>query len=219
MSVCVVTGSNRGIGLELVKQLRARDKNVVAVCRRASPELEATGARIESGVDMQDFAAMEKLSERITADVELVINNAGILKRDDLESTTPDEVLEQIRVNSIAPVVLTRTLLPRMKAGAKVAIITSRMGSMGDNGSGGYYGYRMSKAAVNAAGVSLARDLEPKQIAVVILHPGFVRTEMTGGNGGIEPEEAARGLLTRIDELQLSTSGRFLHMNGESLPW
>lgn len=219
MSVCVVTGSNRGIGLELVKQLRARDKNVVAVCRRASPELEATGARIESGVDMQDFAAMEKLSERITADVELVINNAGILKRDDLESTTPDEVLEQIRVNSIAPVVLTRALLPRMKAGAKVAIITSRMGSMGDNGSGGYYGYRMSKAAVNAAGVSLARDLEPKQIAVVILHPGFVRTEMTGGNGGIEPEEAARGLLTRIDELQLSTSGRFLHMNGESLPW
>jgi NAD(P)-dependent dehydrogenase (short-subunit alcohol dehydrogenase family) len=219
MSVCVVTGTNRGIGLELVKQLRAREKNVVAVCRRPSPELEATGARIEAGVDMQDFATLEKLAERITADVELVINNAGILKRDGLESATPEEVLEQVRVNSIAPLVLTRALLPRMKAGGKVAIITSRMGSMGDNGSGGYYGYRMSKAAVNAAGVSLARDLESKQIAVVILHPGFVRTEMTGGNGGIEASESAGGLLLRIDELTLGTTGRFLHMNGETLPW
>jgi NAD(P)-dependent dehydrogenase (short-subunit alcohol dehydrogenase family) len=219
MSVCVVTGTNRGIGLELVKQLRAREKNVVAVCRQPSPELEATGARIEAGVEMQDFVTLEKLAERITADVELVINNAGILKRDGLESATPEEVLEQVRVNSIAPLVLTRALLPRMKAGGKVAIITSRMGSMGDNGSGGYYGYRMSKAAVNAAGVSLARDLESKQIAVVILHPGFVRTDMTGGNGGVEAAESASGLLLRIDELTLATTGRFLHMNGETLPW
>lgn len=219
MSVCVVTGSNRGIGLELVKQLRARGKNVIAICRRPSAELEATGARIEAGVDMQDFAALEKLSERVTADIELLINNAGILKADGLDSTTPEQMLEQLRVNSIAPVVLTRALLPRMKAGAKVAIITSRMGSMGDNGSGGYYGYRMSKAAVNAAGVSLARDLQSKDIAVVILHPGFVRTEMTGGNGGIEPNESATGLLARIDELTVGTTGRFLHMNGEPLPW
>jgi NAD(P)-dependent dehydrogenase (short-subunit alcohol dehydrogenase family) len=219
MSVCVVSGANRGIGLELVKALRAREKNVVALCRHASPELEATGARIESGVDMQDFDGLSRLVDRITADVELLINNAGILKQDELATVSPETVLEQIRVNSIAPLILTRALLPRMKAGAKVAIITSRMGSMGDNGSGGYYGYRMSKAAVNAAGVSLARDLEPRKIAVVILHPGFVRTQMTGGNGGIAPDESARGLCARIDELTLASSGRFLHMNGETLPW
>ena len=93
------------------------------------------------------------------------------------------------------------------------------MGSIGDNTSGGYYGYRMSKAALNAAGVSLARDLAPRGIAVAILHPGAVRTGMTGGQGNLEPDESASGLLRRIDELQLATSGRFLHQTGDVLPW
>lgn len=93
------------------------------------------------------------------------------------------------------------------------------MGSIGDNSSGGQYGYRMSKAALNAAGVSLAHDLKPRGIAVVILHPGAVRTGMTGGRGMIEAEESARGLLKRIDELRIETTGRFLHQNGDVLPW
>jgi NAD(P)-dependent dehydrogenase (short-subunit alcohol dehydrogenase family) len=219
MSVSIVTGANRGIGLELVKQLRQRDKNVIGVCRKPSTELEATGARIEAGVDMTDLDSLTALAGRITADVELLINNAGILDADQLESATPESVLEQLRVNSLGPLFATRAFLPRMKAGSKVAIITSRMGSIADNTSGGYYGYRMSKAAVNAAGVSLALDLKPKQIAVVILHPGFVRTEMTGGQGAIDPGESAAGLLARIDELGIEGTGRFLHMNGEALPW
>jgi NAD(P)-dependent dehydrogenase (short-subunit alcohol dehydrogenase family) len=90
---------------------------------------------------------------------------------------------------------------------------------MGDNGSGGYYGYRMSKAALNAAGVSLAHDLKPRGIAVVILHPGAVRTDMTRGHGMIDADESVRGLLRRIDELTLESTGRFLHQNGEVLPW
>ena len=98
-------------------------------------------------------------------------------------------------------------------------MITSRMGSLSDNTSGGSYGYRMSKAALNAASVSLAQDLAPKQIAVAILHPGWVRTEMTGGNGLCEPSESARGLIARIDELTAETSGSFWHANGERLPW
>ena len=125
----------------------------------------------------------------------------------------------QLELNAIAPLFLTRALAPRLHAGAKVALITSRMGSIGDNGSGRYYGYRMSKAALNAAGVSLAHDLEPRGIAVVMLHPGSVRTGMTGGHGEIEADVAVRGLLQRIDELTLETTGRFLHQNGEVLPW
>lgn len=91
--------------------------------------------------------------------------------------------------------------------------------SIGDNTSGEYYGYRMSKAALNAAGVSLAHDLKPRGVAVVILHPGAVRIEMTGGERMIEAEESARGLLARIEELRLETTGRFLHQNGQALPW
>jgi NAD(P)-dependent dehydrogenase (short-subunit alcohol dehydrogenase family) len=106
-----------------------------------------------------------------------------------------------------------------MVRGSKVGILTRRMGSIADNGSGAYYGYRMSKAAVNAAGVSLARDLAPRGIAVLLLHPGFVRTDMTGHGGNVEPHEAARDLLSRIDELDLASSGTFRHANGEELPW
>jgi NAD(P)-dependent dehydrogenase (short-subunit alcohol dehydrogenase family) len=106
-----------------------------------------------------------------------------------------------------------------MQAGAKVALISSRMGSIGDNVSGGFYGYRMSKSALNVAGVSLARDLAPYGIAVAILHPGAVRTALTGGTGSIDVDESVRGLLCRIDELTLENSGRFLHQNGEVLPW
>jgi NAD(P)-dependent dehydrogenase (short-subunit alcohol dehydrogenase family) len=130
-----------------------------------------------------------------------------------------DAVRAQFELNAIAPLFLTRALASRLHPGSKIALITSRMGSIGDNSSGRYYGYRMSKAALNAAGVSLAHDLKPRGVAVVILHPGSVRTEMTRGQGMIEPDESVRGLLQRIDELKIETTGRFLHQNGEILPW
>ena len=97
--------------------------------------------------------------------------------------------------------------------------MSSRAGSIGDNGSGGLYGYRMSKAALNMAGMSLARDLAPRGISVAILHPGFIRTDLTGGAGNDDPPVAAKGLLARIDELSPATSGKFLHANGQELPW
>ncbi|HEY0715785.1 MAG TPA: SDR family oxidoreductase, partial [Polyangia bacterium] len=109
-----------------------------------------------------------------------------------------------------------RSLIPN---GGKLVSITSRMGSMGDNGSGGYYGYRMSKAALNAATVSLARDLRVAGVAVAALHPGFVRTELTGQQGNMTADESARLLADRIDQLTLETSGSFWHASGEELPW
>lgn len=220
MALAVVTGANRGIGLELVRQLAARGSEVVAVCRRRSPELDALGVRVEDACDVTRPEVWSALAQRLaTEQVDLLVHNAGMLVADRLADVRPDGVRAQFELNALAPLFLTRALLSRMRAGAKVALVTSRMGSMGDNGSGGQYGYRMSKAALNAAGVSLAIDLKPLGIAVVILHPGPVRTGMTGGQGAIDADEAVRGLLRRIDELEVETTGRFLHQNGEPLPW
>jgi NAD(P)-dependent dehydrogenase (short-subunit alcohol dehydrogenase family) len=223
MGIAIVTGASRGIGLELVRALSARGSKVVAVCRRRSNELDALGAlgvRIEDGFDLADDAARSRLAARFERDdVDLLVQNAGILVPDSLGDAETKSVRAQFELNALAPLFLTRALLPRMRSGAKVALITSRMGSLGDNSSGGYYGYRMSKAALNAAGVSLAHDLAPHGIAVAILHPGAVRTGMTGGSGQIDADEAVRGLLQRIDELTLATTGRFLHQNGTELPW
>jgi NAD(P)-dependent dehydrogenase (short-subunit alcohol dehydrogenase family) len=220
MGVAVVTGASRGIGLELARQLKARGARVVAVCRQSSTELDALGVRVESGCDVTKPAAWSTLAERLAHDdIDLLIQNAGMLVADSLDDVDLDKVRAQFELNAVAPLFLTRALAPRLHPGAKVALITSRMGSIGDNSSGRYYGYRMSKAALNAAGVSLAHDLRPRGVAVVILHPGAVRTEMTRGQGVIEAAESVRGLLQRIDELRLETTGRFLHQNGEVLPW
>jgi NAD(P)-dependent dehydrogenase (short-subunit alcohol dehydrogenase family) len=220
MGIAIVTGANRGIGLALVRQLRARGMSVVAVCRRSSAELDRLGARVESGIDLASPEAGVKLAARIAhEEINLLIHSAGLLIEDALGSVRADEVRSQLEINALAPLFLTQALTPLLVHGAKVALITSRMGSIGDNRSGGYYGYRMSKAALNAAGVSMARDLAPRGVSVVILHPGAVRTGMTGGQGGLEPAESASGLLRRIDELRLETTGRFVHQDGSILPW
>ena len=139
--------------------------------------------------------------------------------REELGSIDYDSVQRQFEVNTLAPLRLTEMLLSNLSAGSKIIMITSRMGSLKDNGSGSYYGYRMSKTALNSAAVSLARDLESRQIMVALLHPGFVQTGMVNFAGDISTEQAAEGLLDRIDELSLENSGSFWHVNGELLPW
>ncbi|HIK13448.1 MAG TPA: SDR family oxidoreductase [Oscillatoriaceae cyanobacterium M33_DOE_052] len=218
MATYLVTGANRGIGLELCRHLQARGETVIAVCRQNSPKLDSLGIQVVMGIDVSSDAAVASLANNLQGiTIDVLINNAGILAAESLENLNFEGIRRQFEINSLGPLRVTAALLPQMPPGGKIAIITSRMGSIGDNSSGGYYGYRMSKVAANMVGMSLARDLKPRQIAVAILHPGLVNTSMT--NTGIPPAEAASGLIARIDELNLENTGTFWHANGEILPW
>jgi NAD(P)-dependent dehydrogenase (short-subunit alcohol dehydrogenase family) len=222
MTLSVVTGSNKGIGLALVAALAKRGHHVVAACRKGSPELGTLGVEVVEGVDVATDDGIARLVAAIgTRAVDLLVNNAGILVWGDrLGELDVEGIRRQFEVNALAPLRLTDALRERLGRGSKVALVTSRMGSIDDNSSGGAYGYRMSKAALNMAGKSLAVDLRPGGVAVAILHPGMVKTDMVGTHGGqVEPEDAARGLLARIDELTLETTGGFWHANGQKLPW
>ena len=221
MKTFLITGANRGIGLEYCRQLQERGERVIAVCRTPSPELENLGVRIEAGIDMTDDAAMASLVERLDGlHLDGLILNAGILESTGLEDLKAESLRRQFEVNALGPLRLTHALLPQLGNGSKLILMTSRMGSIEDNSSGGSYGYRMSKVALNMAGKSLAIDLQSRGIAVAILHPGLVRTRMVNFNPqGISPAEAVLGLLARIDALTLENSGSFWHANGEILPW
>jgi NAD(P)-dependent dehydrogenase (short-subunit alcohol dehydrogenase family) len=223
MATALVTGANRGIGLALTRALLARGDEVIAVCRTRSAELDALDARVEAEVDMRERADLQRLAERLAGTrIDLLIVNAGVLARERL-GALDDEAWNcmrlQFEVNALGALRTVDALSPLLGEGSRIGLITSRMGSIADNGSCGHYGYRMSKAALNAAGRSLAIDLKPRGIAVLLLHPGYVRTDMTGGGGDVEPEQAAANLLARLDGLDLSASGSFLHANGEPLPW
>jgi NAD(P)-dependent dehydrogenase (short-subunit alcohol dehydrogenase family) len=218
--IALVTGANRGIGLALVRRLAEKGRDVIAVCRRSSPALDALGVRVEAGIDVTSDDAIATLARRLegVALAELVCN-AGILREDDLADVTFDDVRAQFEVNALGPLRVVKAFRPNLGKGSKIALITSRMGSIGDNGSGGSYGYRMSKAALNAAGVSLARDLQPAGVAVAILHPGWVKTDMTGDTGNVDAAESAKQLVDRLDALTLESTGTFWHANGQKLPW
>jgi NAD(P)-dependent dehydrogenase (short-subunit alcohol dehydrogenase family) len=219
MKTYLVTGASRGIGLELCRQLRQRGHRVVAACRQASAELHALDCTVCDGVEVTDDASVARFAAQLAGEhIDVLINNAGVLSRESLDDLDFEGMRRQFDVNSLGPLRVTRALLPNLGTGSKVVIITSLMGSIADNGSGGYYGYRMSKAAVNIAGVSLARDLRERGIAVLLLHPGMVATGMTG-HRGVPAAEAAGGLLARIDTLGLEATGSFHHANGEPLPW
>jgi NAD(P)-dependent dehydrogenase (short-subunit alcohol dehydrogenase family) len=220
MATACITGSNRGIGLELARLLKKRGDHVIAACRSVSNELSGLGVEVVEGVDVTADAAVARLAEALgDRRLDILVNNAGILAHESLPDLDFDGIRRQLEVNSLGPLRVTAALQPNLGRGSKVGVITSRMGSIEDNTSGGSYGYRMSKAALNMAGRSLARDLHHAGIAVILLHPGFVRTDMTSHQGAIDPAEAARGLMARIDELTLETSGTFRHANGEELPW
>lgn len=219
MSTVLITGANRGIGLELARLFSARGDTVIAAVRSGSAGLQQTGAQIIEGVDVasDDLSALTGAVGKTAID--LLICNAGVLSSEQLDNLDLAAIRRQFEVNTLGPLKVVAALRGNLGAGAKVGLVTSRMGSIEDNTSGGMYGYRISKAALNMAGMSLAHDLRGQGVAVALLHPGFVQTEMTRGNGNVTADVSAAGLAARLDDLTLETSGGFWHAEGQALPW
>jgi len=219
MSTVLITGCNRGIGLELARQMHARGDNVIGVCRTQNDELKSLGIRVIDSIDVAESSDVARLvAELQDTPIDVLLNNAGILRGDAFGELDYDEMLLQFKVNALGPLRVTEALRDNLSSGSKVAIVTSRVGSIDDNSSGGNWGYRTSKTAVNMIGTNLMHELKPSGISVALLHPGLVATEMTRGHG-ISPKDSATGLIARIDELTLETSGGFWHAEGYRLPW
>jgi len=231
VGVTLVTGANRGIGLEFCRQMVARGDDVIATCRRTSPELMALPVRTIENVDVTIDASCARLAHELKgARISVLVLNAGIFDSTALGELDFDRMRREYDVDALGALRVTQALLENLSPSGKIALISSRAGSIGDNGSGGNYGYRMAKAALNMAGVSLARDLHSRGISVVSLHPGVVDTDMLGAARAslgqrvqsgdlISPAVAVRDMLCRIDDLTLETTGRFLNRNGQVLPW
>jgi len=221
MSTYLITGSNRGIGLELCKQISSRGDEVIATCRKASSELKDLGVRIEENVDISSKDSINNLKQKLSqVELDCLIHNAGIYEFNTFDDLDQDSIIRQFLVNALSPLSMTKSLKGLLKKSSKIGFLTSRMGSIGDNSSGSSYGYRMSKVALSMAAKSLSIDLLKEEIYVAILHPGLVSTRMTGfTKNGISTKESANGLLKRIDSLNKENTGTFWHSNGKILPW
>ena len=207
--------------MELCKQIFERGDEVIATCREASSELKNLGVRIEEDIDISSKDSINNLRQALSGvDLDCLIHNAGIYEYNSIDDLDHESIIRQFVVNALSPLSMTKSLKGLLKKSSKIAFITSRMGSIGDNSSGSSYGYRMSKVALSMAAKSLSRDLLKEDIYVAILHPGLVSTRMTGFiRNGISTKESANGLLKRIDSLDKNNTGTFWHTNGEILPW
>jgi len=216
-----VVGANRGIGLELAKKLVDEGHEVYAFCRSTSNELDKLQVKkVTQGFEVLNFTEMSSSLKSLGCkNFDQVYHVSGILESESLESFNEESILKQFKVNSIGPILTCKAFMPYLNQKAKIGILTSRMGSIGDNSSGGMYGYRMSKSALNSAGRSLALDLKDKGYTVLLLHPGYVKTDMTNHNGNISAAQSAEGLIRVMQTKDFKDSGTFWHMNGEPLPW
>lgn len=221
----VVTGTNRGLGLELCRQLIAAGAEVIATVRdpEASSELRALGPARIGTLDVADPAGVRALAAALDGTaIDLLINNAGMGGAGTgIADLDFDEVARFLEVNSIGPLRVTQALLPHLKSGRRrtVVHITSRLGSIGDNAQGGYYGYRASKTTLNSMNRTLARELAGQGFTCVVLHPGWVRTAMGGEAAPLTPEESARGLIGVVNRLTTEHNGNFYDYTGAPLPW
>lgn len=223
MKNIVITGANRGIGLALCQQFKQLGFAVLALCRESSTELQVladTRLKIIQGVDVTTEQGLNIMSRELRGvTIDVLINNAGLLHSDTLATLNNTQINQQFAVNALAPLNVCQRLLKQLDKGAKIALISSRMGSISDNSSGGQYGYRMSKSALNAAAMSLSQDLKPDQISVAVYHPGWVQTRMVGHSGDVSADQAAQRLTQLIIAQDMSKTGTFTHANGEPLGW
>jgi len=224
MSHILITGASRGIGRELATRLQARGERVTATVRRAADgePLSALGIDVHL-LDVTEQASIDGLvADLAGAPIDVLINNAGLYgTRPEFEGLEIDDVRRVFEVNAFGPLRVTQALLPNLRAGGlkKVAHLTSKMGSIADNTSGGSYAYRASKSALNMFAKSFALDFAAEGIASCVLHPGWVQTDMGGPSAPVQVADSAAGLIERIDELNLERSGRFYNFTGEELPW
>jgi NAD(P)-dependent dehydrogenase (short-subunit alcohol dehydrogenase family) len=224
MATAVIVGADRGIGAALVEVYRQRGDDVVAVCLGDGDAWTGTGVRVVGRVDVTVTSAVEKLAGELGATpIDVLVHVAGVGALDRWQKFDFERMLEHYDLNALGPLRVVSTLADRLVKGGKVGIVTSRMGSIGDNGSGRMYSYRMSKAAANMLGVNLHHELKPKGVHVMLLHPGTVATEMTRGAPGwdrlTKPAEAAAGLAAQLDALGPDTPIEFRHADGTLLPW
>lgn len=216
----VITGANRGIGLAMTRLFNQQGHTVYALCRNTSDELDTLAVNVIEGIDVATDHGIDKIQKTLKkVSIDLLVCNAGILRNESLADLNCATIREQFEVNALAPLRIVETLQNNLSTESKVAMITSRMGSISDNGSGGRYGYRMAKAALNAASISLSKDLAGRKIAVGIYHPGYVQTDMVNHGGDISADEAALRLVNLMHELTMAETGVFKHSNGEVLPW
>tara|TARA_Y100001968_G_scaffold234685_1_gene217800 strand:+ start:1014 stop:1679 length:666 start_codon:yes stop_codon:yes gene_type:complete len=217
----LVTGANRGIGLELCRQFSLRGDKVIAACRSSSKELENLDVKLEQDIEMLNIKSFDRLATSLKGlKIDILVNNAGMLASDNIHSLDIEQLKMQFEVNALGPLVFTTRFLQNLQKGSKIILITSRMGSIEDNSSGSYYGYRMSKAGLCMVGKSLSIDLKPAGISVALVHPGLVSTRMTNfSKNGITPEESVKGIIQRIDSLTIANTGKFWHADGSELPW
>jgi NAD(P)-dependent dehydrogenase (short-subunit alcohol dehydrogenase family) len=218
MPTVLITGANRGIGLELARQYSSNGWDVIATARQSSEELDHLGVRVEP-LDLCDPDAVASFASRIGPPIELFIANAGT--NHPMNGDTADDARAwqtMMMVNAIAPYMLATKLLPLMPRGGKMIAISSGMGSIADNG-GGWVPYRTSKAALNMGWRSLALEAKSSGVTCVILSPGWVKTRMGGSGAEITAEESVTNMRSLIERLEMNDTGRFLRRNGSELPW
>lgn len=222
--VVLVTGANRGLGLEFVKQLQASGYEVIGTARKPgkATELKATGARVEQ-LDVADAASVASLASRLKdLPIDILINNAGMLNRTDSSLDTLDfDIMERsFQVNSLGPLRVTQALLPNLQAGKKKTVvnITSRLGSI-ELSTGGLYSYRASKTALNQINKIISNELASQDFTCVVMHPGWVRTDMGGENATLAKAESISSMLQVIEGLTTESNGKFFNYDGEELPW
>ena len=204
-----------------MRHLIARGTRVFAFCRETSPGLGALKpAAIIENFNVTDPEVMRaKIKQLGNERIDWLIHVAGILRNENLAQLTQRSLIRQMSVNAIGPILTIQTFLPYLAQPSKIGLLTSRLGSITENTSGSYYGYRMSKSALNMAGKSLSKDLRGRGIAVILLHPGYVKTEMTGFSGDINASDSAKGLIRLMNEKTLRETGTFWHVSGRRIPW
>jgi NAD(P)-dependent dehydrogenase (short-subunit alcohol dehydrogenase family) len=217
MPTVLITGANRGIGLEFARQYTADGWTVIATARHpeAADELKQLGADILP-LDAADPASIDALAASLSSrTLDVMIANAGVLPR----GVDAQGWLNGFATNCIGPTLLAKALKGNMAAGGKVIAITSKMGSIADNGSGGAIAYRSTKAALNAAWRSLSIDWQGDDIVLAMLHPGWVQTDMGGPGAAFDPKTSVTGMRETIAALARDRSGSFLNYDGQDLPW